>query len=121
MRNPVNFSPAKKWVMTITACGFAGISGKSASPGNLNVQLQGIYPLLSTLGSAGASYVMGYSSMIRDLDCTLLQATTGLSMYALGIGLAPLVTSSFSEEFGRFLFYVISAFMFMLTEMMIAL
>ncbi|KAJ8581108.1 MFS general substrate transporter [Rhizopogon salebrosus TDB-379] len=97
-RNPVNFSPTKKWVMTITACAFSGISG-----------------------AAGSSYVMSYSSMIRDLDCTLLQATMGLSMYALGIGLAPLVTTSFSEEFGRFLFYIISSFMFMLTEMMIAL
>ncbi|OJA21192.1 hypothetical protein AZE42_01354 [Rhizopogon vesiculosus] len=98
MRNPVNFSLTRKWVMTITACAFAGIAG-----------------------AAGSSYVMGYSSMIRDLDCTLFQATIGLSMYALGIGLAPLVTSSFSEEFGRLLFYIISTFMFMLTEVMIAL
>jgi hypothetical protein len=120
MRNPVNFSPTKKWVMTITACAFSGISGKSASPRNLNVQFQDICPLY-ILGAAGSSYVMSYSSMIRDLDCTLLQATMGLSMYALGIGLAPLVTTSFSEEFGRFLFYIISSFMFMLTEMMIAL
>jgi hypothetical protein len=107
--------------MTITACAFSGISGKSASPRNSNVQFQDIYPFLPILGAAGSSYVMSYSSMIRDLDCTLLQATMGLSMYALGIGLAPLVTTSFSEEFGRFLFYIISSFMFMLTEMMIAL
>jgi predicted MFS family arabinose efflux permease len=64
---------------------------------------------------------MGYSSMTRDLDCTLFQATIGLSMYALGVGLAPLVTSSFSEEFGRFPFYIISALMFTLTHVMIAL
>ncbi|OAX33805.1 MFS general substrate transporter [Rhizopogon vinicolor AM-OR11-026] len=98
MRNPVNFSPARKWVMTINACAFAGI-----------------------VGAAVSSYAMGYSSMIRDLDCTLFQATMGLSMYALGVGLAPLVTSSFSEEFGRLLFYIISSLMFMLTEVMIAL
>jgi hypothetical protein len=59
--------------------------------------------------------------MIRDLDCTLFQATIGLSMFALGIGLAPLVTSSFSEEFGRSPFYIVSSLMFMLTEVMIAL
>ncbi|OAX41055.1 MFS general substrate transporter [Rhizopogon vinicolor AM-OR11-026] len=98
MRNPVNFSPTRKWVMTITACAFAGI-----------------------YGAAGSSYVMGYSSMIRDLDCTLFQATIGLSMYALGVGLAPLVTSSLSEEFGRLRFYIGSSFLFMLTEVMIAL
>ncbi|KAJ8586462.1 MFS general substrate transporter [Rhizopogon salebrosus TDB-379] len=97
-RNPVNFSYARKWVMTITACTFAGIAA-----------------------AASSSYVMGYSSMIRDLDCTLFQATIGLSMFALGIGLAPLVTSSFSEEFGRSPFYIVSSLMFMLTEVMIAL
>jgi len=64
---------------------------------------------------------MGYTSMIKDLDCTLLQATMGLSTFALGVGLTPLVTSSFSEEFGRLLFYIISSLMFMLTELMIAL
>ncbi|OAX31940.1 MFS general substrate transporter [Rhizopogon vinicolor AM-OR11-026] len=84
--------------MTITACAFAGIAG-----------------------AASSSYAMGYSSMIRDLNCTLFQATIGLSMYALGIGLAPLVTSSFSEEFGRSPFYIVSSLMFMLTEVMIAL
>jgi len=42
-------------------------------------------------------------------------------MYALGIGLAPLVTSSFSEEFGRSPFYIVSSLMFMLTEVMVAL
>jgi len=59
--------------------------------------------------------------MIRDLDCTLFQATVGLSMYALGMGLTPLVTASLSEEFGRFRFYTISTFILMLTEVMIAL
>ena len=42
-------------------------------------------------------------------------------MYATGVGLAPLVTSSFSEEFGRFLFYIISTFMFMMMEVIVAL
>ncbi|OJA21197.1 hypothetical protein AZE42_01355 [Rhizopogon vesiculosus] len=97
IRNPVNFSPTRKWVMTLIVCAFAGI-----------------------YGAAGSSYVMGYSSMIRDLDCTLFQATIGLSMYALGVGLAPLVTSSLSEEFGRLRFYIGSSFLFMLTEVMIA-
>lgn len=59
--------------------------------------------------------------MIRDLDCTLFQVTVGLSMYALGMGLTPLVTASLSEEFGRFPFYIISTFMLMLTEVTIAL
>ncbi|KAG1738858.1 major facilitator superfamily domain-containing protein [Suillus paluster] len=97
-RNPVNFSPARKWAITITACAFTGI-----------------------VAAASSSYTMGYSSMIRDLDCTSFQASVGLGTYALGFAVAPLVTSSFSEEFGRFRFYIVSSFMFMLTEVMVAL
>jgi MFS family permease len=59
--------------------------------------------------------------MIGDLDCTLFQATLGFGVYTLGFAFAPLVTSSFSEEFGRFPFYIVSSFMFVLSEVMIAL
>lgn len=44
--------------------------------------------------------------MISDLNCTNLQATLGLSLYGLGFGLVPLVTSSFSEEVGRRPLYI---------------
>ncbi|KAG0703948.1 MFS general substrate transporter [Suillus ampliporus] len=97
-RNPVNFSAARKWAITINACAFTGI-----------------------VAAASSSFTMGYSSMITDLDCTLFQASVGLGTYALGFAVAPLVTSSFSEEFGRFRFYIVSSFMFMLTELMVAL
>ncbi|KAG2144597.1 major facilitator superfamily domain-containing protein [Suillus clintonianus] len=97
-RNPVNFSLVRKWVITINACAFTGI-----------------------VAGAASSYTMGYSSMTRDLNCTLFQASVGLSVYPLGFALAPLVTSSFSEEFGRFPFYIVSSFLFLLTEVMIAL
>jgi MFS family permease len=97
-RNPVNFSPARKWAITINACAFTGI-----------------------VAAAASSYTMGNSSMIEDLDCTLFQATLGFSVYTLGFAFAPLVTSSFSEEFGRFPFYIVSSFMFVLSEVMIAL
>lgn len=97
-RNPVNFSPARKWAITINACVFTGI-----------------------VAAAGSSYTMGYSSMTRDLDCTLYQAILGFGVYPLGFAFTPLVTSSFSEEFGRFHFYIVSSFMFVLTEVIIAL
>ncbi|KAG1776576.1 major facilitator superfamily domain-containing protein, partial [Suillus placidus] len=97
-RNPVNFSLARKWAITINACAFTSI-----------------------VAAAASSYTMGYSSMTRDLDCTLFQATLGLSVYTLGFAFMPLVTSSFSEEFGRFPFYIVSSFMFVLTEVIIAL
>ncbi|KAG2058682.1 MFS general substrate transporter [Suillus hirtellus] len=98
MRNPVNFSPTRKWAITINACVFTSI-----------------------VAAAVSSYTMGYSSMIKDLNCTLFQATLGFSVYTIGFALVPLVTSSFSEEFGRFPFYIVSSFMFVLTEIMIAL
>ena len=59
--------------------------------------------------------------MIRDLHCTQLQATIGLSVFTLGFGVVPLVTSSFSEEFGRLPLYLVSGIGFFLMFPMIAL
>ena len=59
--------------------------------------------------------------MIRDLHCTQLQATIGMSVFTLGFGVVPLVTSSFSEEFGRLPLYIVSGIGFFLMFPMIAL
>ena len=64
---------------------------------------------------------MGFPSMMRDLHCTEFQATIGLSVYPLGFGLIPLVTASFSEEFGRQPLYIGSGLGFLLMTLMIAL
>ncbi|KAH7908593.1 MFS general substrate transporter [Hygrophoropsis aurantiaca] len=97
-RNPANFLLSKKWIITITACAFTCI-----------------------VASAADSFSMGYQSMMRELNCTEFEATVALSLYALGFSIVPLFTSSFSEEFGRMPLYIGSSFMFMLTEVMIAL
>jgi MFS family permease len=47
--------------------------------------------------------------MMRDLDCSRLQVITGFNLYSLGFGTVPLVTASFSEEFGRRPLYIVSA------------
>ena len=59
--------------------------------------------------------------MTKDLNCTEFQATIGLSMYTLGFAVTPLVTASFSEEFGRQPLYVVSAAGFALSHLTIAL
>lgn len=64
---------------------------------------------------------MGFASMTQDLNCSTFQATIGLSLYALGFGLVPLVSASFSEEFGRQPMYIGSAIGFILMYLMIAL
>ncbi|KAF8797481.1 hypothetical protein BYT27DRAFT_7204489 [Phlegmacium glaucopus] len=97
-RNPINFSKRKKWAITAIGC-FATY----------------------LLSSASSIYNMGFPSMIRDLHCTEFQATIGLSVYALGFGLTPLVTASFSEEFGRLPLYIGSGLGFLLMSPMIAL
>ncbi|KAJ8521556.1 hypothetical protein ONZ45_g1756 [Pleurotus djamor] len=84
-RNPLNFSKRKKWRITVGGC---------------------IFTIIASL-SAG-SYNMGFPSMTRDLNCTDFQATIGLAVYPLGFGLIPLVTASFSEEFGRMPLYLAS-------------
>lgn len=59
--------------------------------------------------------------MIKDLNCTEFQATVGLSMYCLGFGIVPLVSSSFSEEVGRRPLYVVCVLGHALMHLMIAL
>ncbi|KAF9078029.1 major facilitator superfamily domain-containing protein [Rhodocollybia butyracea] len=97
-RNPVNFSRSKKWAITCLAC-FSTLLASSAS----------------------STYNLGFDSMIRDLNCTEFQATIGLSLYALGFGVVPLVSASFSEEVGRQPLYYISAIGVMLMFLLIAL
>lgn len=97
-RNPINFSRQKKWAITAVAC-------------------FGTY----IVSSAVSNYNIGFPSMIRDLHCTEAQATVGLSVYPLGFGLIPLITASFSEEFGRQPLYIGSGIGFLLMTLMIAL
>ena len=68
-----------------------------------------------------AVYNLGFPSMIRDLNCTEFQATIGLSLFTFGFGVVPLVTSSFSEEFGRLPLYIVSGIGFFFMFPMIAL
>ncbi|KAF8062206.1 MFS polyamine transporter [Lyophyllum atratum] len=97
-RNPINFSLRRKWAITTLAC-------------------------ISTVfaASTASTYNMGLSSMTRDLNCTQFQGLIGLSVYALGFGVVPLVTASFSEEFGRQPLYIGSFLGFFLMYMMVAL
>lgn len=73
------------------------------------------------LASSAGSYNLGFPSMTRDLNCTDFQATIGLSVYALGFAIVPLVSASFSEEFGRQPLYIGSAALFLLMHIMVAL
>ncbi|KAF8803716.1 MFS polyamine transporter [Phlegmacium glaucopus] len=97
-RNPINFSKRKKWAITAIAC-------------------FGTY----LVSSVAPIYNLGFPSMIRDLRCTEFQATIGLSVYALGFGLTPLVTASLSEEFGRLPLYIGSGLGFLVMFPVIAL
>ncbi|TCD71762.1 hypothetical protein EIP91_003105 [Steccherinum ochraceum] len=97
-RNPLNFTRRRKWAITIPAVLFTFLSAATAS-----------------------TYGLGFDSMTRDLNCTRFQATVGLSTYALGFAVVPLVTASFSEEFGRQPLYLVSVFCFTLMHLMVAL
>ncbi|KAG2068582.1 MFS general substrate transporter, partial [Suillus decipiens] len=97
-RDPKNFSCARKWTITLLCCAFCGI-----------------------IAAATSSYSIGYESIMKDLNCTQLQATLGLSLYAIGFGIVPLVSSSFSEECGRRPIYIVSSALFFFAEVMDAL
>ncbi|KAH8100406.1 MFS general substrate transporter [Cristinia sonorae] len=97
-KDPINFSKGRKWMISILAS------------------------ILTALSAAAAStYNMGFPSMIRDLQCTSFQATTGLPLYTLGFAVIPLVTTSFSEEVGRKPLYVYSTIGLALMHLMMAL
>ncbi|KAJ3922465.1 MFS polyamine transporter [Lentinula edodes] len=98
LRNPINFSRSKKWAITALACFSTLLASSNAS-----------------------TYNLGFDSMMVDLNCTEFQATVGLSLYALGFGIVPLVTASFSEEVGRQPLYYISATGVLLMYIAIAL
>lgn len=114
-RNPINFPQSRKWAITIMGCVFTFLSGREID----------LYYFLIALTHASAAsataYTMGFPTMIADLNCTQFQATLGLSVFALGFGIIPLVTSAFSEEFGRQPLYIISTIGFALTHLMISL
>ena len=77
--------------------------------------------LFRIVAAAAGSYNLGFPDMERDLNCTEFEATIGLSMYTLGFAITPLVTASFSEEFGRQPLYVVSCFGFAMMHVMVAL
>ncbi|TFK39513.1 MFS polyamine transporter [Crucibulum laeve] len=97
-RNPINFSRRKKWCITALACFSTLIASSTAS-----------------------AYSLGTPSMTRDLNCSNFQATIGIAIYCLGFGIVPLVTASFSEEFGRQPLYIGSGIGFILMYLMVAL
>lgn len=65
-----------------------------------------IYCLPFALAAIAGTYSMGYPSMMRDLNCTMFQATLGLSAYPLGSAIFPLILAPLSEEFGRQPLYI---------------
>jgi MFS family permease len=73
-----------------------------------------------TEASTASSFALGYPSLTRDLSTSQFEATVGFSMYTLGFAVVPLVTASFSEEFGRRPLYLVSGLGFGLMCLMIA-
>ncbi|KAF6753121.1 MFS polyamine transporter [Ephemerocybe angulata] len=96
-RNPINYSRRKKWAITCIACSSSFLSSITVS-----------------------SYNMGFSSMTRDLNATIFQATIGLSLFTLGFGVVPMITAAFSEEFGRRPLYIVSMVGFAVMYVMVA-
>ncbi|KAK7060038.1 MFS general substrate transporter [Favolaschia claudopus] len=88
-RNPATWSHQRKWLVTLVASYFTGLAGTTAS-----------------------AYSMGFPSMMRELNCSEMEAALGIAMFCLGFALVPLLTSAFSEEFGRRPLFVVCTIVF---------
>lgn len=90
--NPFNFPKSRKWLTTILSVIFTA----------------------EVAATAGA-YVPGIASMERDLGESNHEVSLlGISIYAFGFGLFPLVLAPFSEVFGRNLIYIFTHFAYSL-------
>jgi MFS family permease len=88
---------------------------------DLTAQRVKIPLIIVIVGSSISTYNIGIPSMMKDLNCTEFQAAIGLSVFALGLGALPLVSTSFSEEVGRRPLYIGSLVVHMLLHLTIAL
>lgn len=73
--DPLHFPLSKKYVITTIACIFTFWTSLNAS-----------------------SYAIGEGTLERDLGATRVQAAAGLSLYAWGFAVFPMVLAPFSEE-----------------------
>lgn len=59
--------------------------------------------------------------MCAELGCGRIQGAAGLSLYAWGFGIAPLVLAPLSEEYGRKWSYIIAVVVFTVLHLMMTL
>jgi multidrug resistance protein len=84
-RNPVNFTPAKKWAITVVVA-------------------------VATLAVAfcSSAYTGGIREILIQFRCSQEVATLGVSLFVLGFAIGPLLWAPLSELYGRQILYVIT-------------
>ncbi|CED85156.1 Synaptic vesicle transporter SVOP and related transporters (major facilitator superfamily) [Phaffia rhodozyma] len=97
-RDPFNFSPGRKWAITMTAVTYTMMASWNLS-----------------------SFAIGITGMKAELGLSTLQAAFGIALYAWGFAFAPLILAPFSEEWGRNPLYIGSAILFVLFAIPVAL
>ncbi|KAK4699960.1 hypothetical protein P7C70_g6294, partial [Phenoliferia sp. Uapishka_3] len=86
VENPFNWTLRRRWLITVVSCAYA-----------------------FTTAFAGTGFSMGINTMKRELDCSSELASMGLAAFPLGFAVAPLVLAPFSEAYGRYWMYCITA------------
>ena len=87
----------------------------------MSYDIVGLYAYNTSTAANASSYNLGFLDMVPDLHTTQFKATIGLSMYTFGFAITPLVTASFSEEFGRHPLYIVSCLGFAMMHLVVAL
>jgi len=96
-KNPLNFSPVKKWTIVVIVA---------------------IATLCVTCCSSMVA--LSYDGVIEEWGISRIVATLSVTLFLAGLGIGPLFLGPFSEYFGRSPIYLISFFLFVVFNIPVA-
>ncbi|EAW13822.1 MFS transporter [Aspergillus clavatus NRRL 1] len=89
------------------------------NPRNMNKFQRWLIVVICSMGSlcvtcASSMYAVTYEQLTKELDCSPIVATLGLSFFIWGLGIGPLFLAPLSEFYGRRWIYIISFAFFLI-------
>ncbi|GFG24461.1 transcription activator of gluconeogenesis acuK [Aspergillus udagawae] len=91
----------------------------SMNPRNMNKLRRWLIVVICSLGSlcvtcTSSMYTSTYGQLMKELNCSQIVATLGLSFFIWGLGIGPLFLAPLSEFYGRKWIYIVSFTFFLI-------